>query len=338
MSKYTVRIASDIELKHWDNFVFSNKGLVFHKITWLRIMEKHSNARLFPILVYKGEKLRCILPVFLKKIHGLKYVFSPPPKLGIPELGPIIYQGFINNYKNEIERIKILDYLNKYLLENIKYDIIKINLTISNQDIRPFLWLKYKSMPTYSYYLNLGENPDNIFNCFDGSIRTSIRKVEKYTISYYENRDHDYKEIIKLVRKRYNVQNLKYPISDEYLDDIYSKYKNSLFTISAVDSENNLISGLIIIEKDKDIASHWIGGIATSNKYSGINENLHWKAINYFFKKGFKYYEFMGGNTKRLVQHKSKFNSELIPNFSLIKSNFKGKIGLFIYDIFKRKK
>jgi hypothetical protein len=65
----------------WDQFIDNSPhGLLFHKWNFLKTIELHSGYELLPYGINKGESLICVIPLFYKKIMGLKLLFSPPPQ------------------------------------------------------------------------------------------------------------------------------------------------------------------------------------------------------------------------------------------------------------------
>lgn len=106
-----VRLITDKNL--WDGFIDSSPyGLVFHKWDFLKLAEKHTGYKLLPYGIYKGEQLVCVFPLFYKKILGVRQLFSPPPKSGIPYLGPVLQESYDN-----AKQVKKESIINSIVLE-----------------------------------------------------------------------------------------------------------------------------------------------------------------------------------------------------------------------------
>ena len=90
----SVRIIEDESL--WDRFVDESPyGLLFHRYRFLRIAEKYNSGKLLPYGIYKGSELVGIIPLFVKRINGIKLVYSPPQS----SISYIPYMGFIATSK-----------------------------------------------------------------------------------------------------------------------------------------------------------------------------------------------------------------------------------------------
>ena len=85
-----IRVILEEEAGEWDDLVNkSPQGSIFHTWRWLKIVEKHTNSKLYPLIGMKGNTPIGIFPIFFKK-KSLNMVFSPPPGSAIPYLGPAI--------------------------------------------------------------------------------------------------------------------------------------------------------------------------------------------------------------------------------------------------------
>ena len=66
------------------------QGTIFHTWKWLKIVEKHTRSKLYPIIGVKGTAIIGFYPLFYQKTFLFRFVFSPPPRVAVPYLGPII--------------------------------------------------------------------------------------------------------------------------------------------------------------------------------------------------------------------------------------------------------
>ena len=100
-----LKIAAEDEAAVWDKIVDSSPhSTIFHTWKWLKITEKHSRSRLYPVMGYKGTTVIGIYPLFFQKMFGISCVFSPPPATAVPFLGPIIvgYDALKQNKKESV--------------------------------------------------------------------------------------------------------------------------------------------------------------------------------------------------------------------------------------------
>lgn len=331
MSKFVTAILNPTESETWDSFVHKNTYSIFHNWFWLKTIESESKFELIPLVTYKGEHLVSIFPLFKRSYFGLKVLLSPPPKFAVPNLGPI-FETLTKQVSAENQNHKIIESQIQFLKNYIKYDYLNFLNIVENKDIRPYLWKGYTENVLYTYFIDLDQNPEQLFNNLDGHIRTSVRKVMKENnFEIIENSKGLFFEIIKMVRERYTEQGLSYDLSDSYLNSLYKQYGNNNIKSIGIKKDGEIITGLILIES-YGYVGHWIGGINNKNvPMNGLNELLHWETMRKYSELGFNYYELVGGNTRHLTTYKSRYNGNPRLYFELEDSNIIGKIGNYLY-------
>ena len=65
-------------------------GTLFHRWGALEVIEAHSGATMHPLVGYKGQEPVGLFPGFGVTTAGLGTLFSPPPNLLVPYLGPAL--------------------------------------------------------------------------------------------------------------------------------------------------------------------------------------------------------------------------------------------------------
>ena len=102
-----IREIKEDETWQWDDIVKNSPyGTIFHTLKWLKIVEKHTKNKLYPLIGFKGKEIIGIFPVFYQKRGPLRMIFSPPPKVAMPYLGQI-YIGYNQWKQNKRESISI---------------------------------------------------------------------------------------------------------------------------------------------------------------------------------------------------------------------------------------
>ncbi len=85
------RIVSNDFAEEWDTIISqSPQGTLFHTWNWLKITEKHTDMKLFPVVGIKDNKPVGVFPLFFQKKGPVRLVFSPPPHAALPYLGPVL--------------------------------------------------------------------------------------------------------------------------------------------------------------------------------------------------------------------------------------------------------
>lgn len=328
-----VTIISDDKSDIWDQFIDSSSaGTLFHKYDWLKAAEKHTGYKLIPIVVFKGEVLICVFPVFYLKKGFIKMLLSPPNACSIPHMGPVLNIDTQKVYNYEKTYFTVIDQLLEYLASQIGYDYLKITLPPIVNDMRPLIWNDFRVSLNYTYEIPLSNGITEIFNSFDSRIRQQIRSAEKNrNLIIKKQNPEKIKSFIKLIAERYEGQGKEFKVSETYISELLkgSLFKNLHFLAAYYNS--NIISGLVLLEY-KNVIHHWLGAISPKERIVGVNELLHWTAIKEFESKGFKGYELMGANTKHLCQNKSKYNPDLINYYVAEKMTSKGSIALSLFN------
>ena len=154
------------------------------------------------------------LPIFFKKIMGLRFAFSPPPKCLIPNLGIVINDNDSKQNTREKKYFSIFNATEDFIKNELYPDFIRIINSVGLSDSRPFQWHNYRITPKYTYFIPLIHDEDYLYNNMKGQIRTDIRRAKKYSdIEIVEGGRNEFFEIVRLVRNRYAEQSLQLPVS-----------------------------------------------------------------------------------------------------------------------------
>jgi hypothetical protein len=325
-----VQIAGNEELKTWDALIESSPyGTIFHTLDWLGIAEKHTNSKLCPLIGVKGEEIIGFFPIFYKKKRPLKMVFSPPPKVGIPYLGPVLL-GYDKLKQGKKESL-ITDFytgVDKFIHKEIKPNYIYFGLPPGLIDCRPFKWLGYEAKPVYNYILDISIGLSNLESNFTQDVRKNIKKAEKNEIKVDFGSKKELKILYNILYDRYADQERKISISEKYLLDVFNKFFPDNLKVFTLIHQNTIIGGVIKLCY-KDEILDWIGQSKTA--IQGGNDFLHWEIIKWAVKNGYHYYNILGANTPSISRFKSKFNPALSVNFNVKKATISGIVAEKLY-------
>ena len=323
--KFSFKCKMDIELQvvrenereKWDMIVENSPhGTIFHTWEWLKIVEKHVNMRLYPIIGTRGTTVVGIYPIFLHK-RLLRSVFSPPPWVAVPYLGPVILEyEKLKQDKKESIFIEFQRSVDDFIREEMKahYSLIKTAPGII--DARPFKWNGYMVEPIYNYVIDLRKGADFVFNQFKRNLRNDISRAEKRRVTVEEGSKDELERIYEMVKQRYKEQKRGVSTSKGYLLDLYNSLYPKNMKIFIAKHKGELVGGLINIYYESKILN-WMGNVK-ANIGGGVSPNdlLHWEVIKWATEHGLKYYELVGANTERLCHYKSKYNPSLSICFS----------------------
>jgi len=326
--------------KIWDHYLHgSGQGSVYHSLDWLKLLESYSDSELHLFTAKKGEQCVGLFPLFTRRRFGIITLFSPPPTLAVPYLGPAFPAN--STKRSEVESIAIgfldlvLGYIGSHLNIHPSYSLIHTDPQLV--DMRPFSWRGFNVQPLYSYIIGIEPGLDNIRRGFSQSERRYLKRVEKDEDIKVEIGDQqDLVLINDLVKARYNEQGMSYSVPNQYLLDLYEKFPQNIFSTKLI-HEGKTVSGMIYV-KNNDTLSFWIGGTPPIQRIPGGITLLHWWGMEKAMELELEYYEVMGANTEHLSRYKSKLNPELLTYYAISKKNLQGRFAEFLYKRFRKAK
>mgnify|MGYP000330093403 CR=1 FL=1 len=320
-------IVKDDDRDLWNEIVFkSNQTHLFHTWKWLKLAERFTGFKLYPILILKGHEPIGIYPIFFKK-KIFKLVFSPPPYTGMSYLGPaLIGYESLKEDKKLYYLSNLIKIVHKFVFSELKSSYFFSSLSPKLIDVRPYKWLGYEIKVIFHYIMNISD-VEKVWKNMKKHARENIKKGIRREYTFELGNQDDIEFIYQALIGRYNIQGKKIYMELEYLKRVYKEFRDNI-KIFLCKKDGNYLTGIVAI-CFKDKISFWIGGAKTDDTYS--NDFLHWKAIEWASKNGFKYYEEFGAGTQRLARFKSKFNPELVVCFSVKKCKSYMKLAEEIY-------
>lgn len=328
-----VRIAEDSELDRWNKLVESSShGTIFHTKEWLKIVERHTKSKFFPLIGFKGQQSVGLFPIFYQRKGPLKMIFSPPPRCAIPYLGPILidYKKLKQNKKESIFR-EFVNRVDAFIFDKIKPSYVLINLPPGLIDARPFKWAGYQVGPTYHYIIDLDGNTNQIWENFKQELRKNIKRT-KDKINIKEGLREDLDFIYTSLIERYKEENKDFSVPRKYMIDIFNFYYPQNLRLFIAEYNEKCVGG-ILTTNYRDKVAIWLG--AVSARLQGIypNDLLQWEIIKWASESGFKYCEIIGANNPTISYFKSRYNFNLEICFTVKKSTLSGRIAEKTYSI-----
>ena len=313
-----LKIADESDSNEWDILVErSPHGTIYHTWKWLKIAEKHTNSKLYPIIGYKGTTPIGVFPLFYQRKALLKMVFSPPPHTAIPYLGPaLVDYDKLKQFKKEIIFVVFQKRVDEFINDKLSANYISISLPPGLLDPRPFKWAGYNVEHGFDYRIELSKGIDHMWQQLKKRLRQHINQAIRVGISVEEGYKEELKTIYELLIKRYAEQDKMVTVPKNYLLELHDSFSKNM-KVFVVKHDGEILSGAIdVYYKDKVIS--WIGNPKPSVKISpSPNDLLNWEEMKCGHKYGFRYYETVGAaGNERLHSYYSKFNPELLVRFS----------------------
>ena len=318
-----VRKVEKERIEDWNKVANSSPhSTLFHTWEWLKIAEKQTNSKLYPLIGYKGTEPIGIYPLFLIKKKGVKLVFSPPSNALLLYLGP----AFLNFDRMKQSRRESLftDFqteVDEFITSELKGNYTRIRIAPGLLDSRPLRWSGYEVDPFYTYVIDISKGVDYVWTGLNRKLRVSIEKTKREGVSVEMGDKEDLEFIRSSLATRFEEQGFK-PRKDyykAYLADLYNAFYPENMNIFVAKYKGERVGGLVVLYY-KDWSALWIGIPKTELKGIYPNDLAQWEAIKWACEHGFKFYEEMdAGDDPRLRHFKAKFNPELAPWFSATK-------------------
>ena len=320
-----IRIANSDDVNEWNTIISqSSHGTLFHQWNWLKITEKHTSTKLFPLIGIKGGSSVGVFPLFFQKKGTFGMVFSPPPHAALFYLGPVMV-GFDTSKQEKRENMYI-DFQNSvenFIINDLHAQYISISLSPGLQDPRPFTWSGYSFEPHYDYVIDLSIGLDSLFQTLSPKQRQNLNRAKKRGITVEIGGKSQFEEILDLMDIRYAQQAMNIMTSRHYLLDIYDAFKGNMkIFVAKVDGE--VVTGSIDLQY-RDTHYSWIGNPKPKNRISpSPNDLIIWESVRYAYEQGFRYYITMNaaGDKRLHSYYASKFDPELKVHFSVKKNSY----------------
>ncbi|HVP24383.1 MAG TPA: GNAT family N-acetyltransferase [Methanomicrobiales archaeon] len=312
-----IALATESDAGEWDDLnANSPDGTVFHRWKWLRIAEKYAGgARLFPLVSTEGEEMTGIFPVFLRTVPLMRLLFSPPPRLAIRFLGPVLGAGTRQkSSRREQNRMEMQRVAMEYITTALRPDYSLIAHSPSMIDVRTFRWMGYTNDTMFDYIADIREGPDQLWKDLRGTQRTDLRKALKIGMSIRTGGVQELRAIYDLLVQRYREQGKSVNVPEPYLTELLREFPESI-KVFAVEYGGRIVTGSIELELTRDEMTSWIGNPKPSQAISpSPNELLNWETLKDAAARGYTWYSILGaaGN-----QRLSRYYSAKIPNLDL---------------------
>ena len=315
----------------WDRFVTESPyGSVFHQWDVCRIVEKHTGFRFLPRGITRGNDLVAVVPLFSRRMHGIRIVASPPPMTGIPRMGVVMDRSFdtLPQYRKE----PVLELIGTSLSEEIGIlspDHFLMTLPLGFHDVRIFQWLGFTVNPQYTYLYDLSRPLDQIWAEFGSSKRYHVRKARDRGATV--GRGTGISELYHLMELR--ARHAGHPLAlpgVSYLEDLVRTLPDQ-FRVYEVRHEG-AVKGALLAALDRDMKM-WLGA---PKAMPGANELLHWTLIQEGKAANLPFLEDVGANTHHLTRFKNRFNPGLELYYTIMRRNLRGKVAERIYHAAKQ--
>jgi hypothetical protein len=312
----------------------STEATGFHRQEFLDVVRNHADATLHQFVGYNGNEPVGIFPLFELRKGPVHTVFSPPPRLGIPYLGPatVGMQGMkqrkvVQTNQEFIEGcLEVVD-------ETVDPSYVHIKAVTGYDDIRPFQWAGFQTTPRYTFTLPLHEGVDELKSGFSRSLRRYLDPGEDEDVTVEERGREAIDFVLEQVADRYDEQDKSFTVPRAFVYDLWDSMPDGYLRayVGSVDGEE--VSGVITLESP-ECAYFLLGGGKSDVGYP-INDLLHWRIARDAAERGVAEYDLMGANVAGIARYKSKFNPTLKMYAELERGTIPMRIASGVYRLLR---
>lgn len=301
------------DLEKWDSHVDrSPQGGMFHQLLALRLQAEHAGAKLHTLVGYKGSEAIGVFPIFKLQKGPIPLVFSPPPDLRIPYLGPaLLNMEKLKRRKADSSQHQFIEGCLEWINDEISPWYSHVRTAAEYPDLRPFIWDDCDVVPKYTYIVDLTRGEDDLLMAFSRDARSNVtgEYETEYTIRVGE--EEAIRDIVGQVKERYESQGKKFGVPVDFVLDLYEELPDGQVRPYILSSGGEFIGGILALRYG-DTVARWQGGVRTDVDIDlPANDLLDWAVMRDGMETGLSSYDLVGANVPRINRYKSKFNPEL---------------------------
>lgn len=310
-----------IDLETWADALPNRGSELFHDPDALAVLDAHTDAEMYLYGAFKGQQAVGLLPVFVDEKPVGRTVTSPPPGLGVPRLGPVIFPNSPKRRKWERINAELADGVLTDLEVDQRTTLFRMTTPVGHEDPRPYAWNDLAIEPRFTYVVDLEGCGDleDAMSGFSKSLRNEMRRYEDSDVEIGTEGVDAALRIYEDVVDQYAEYDDEAPMTRPFLRDLLSALDEDQWrTYVARDPDGEYLSGILTLFGD-DLAYYWQGGVTASYDHVSVNNLLHAVVLEDLVTdpdlESVTGYDLVGANTERLCEYKGKFNGELRPYY-----------------------
>lgn len=307
MSSLIVRPIAADEHDTWDEFVSSvPTGTLFHTSAFKRVVDRYHAPAVYELLgCFEDGRLVAGAAYLNRERFGHRTAVMP---LLAPYAGYLLEAPGGKLSSQSVRQSRLLEALSAYLCREFEYE--KLFYAPALEDTRALTAAGYRIAPRFSYYLNLLEHADELFEQFDSAARNKIRKAEK---AGYELTDQmDDAQAFALYEGLFTRHGQRCPVSREYfLELTHGEILKDCRQVLAAWRGSELAAYAVLF-RHEDTIVQLLTASSPEHAQEGINSLLVWEAVKINEGSGAAWLDFAGGNISAIARFKESFNPRLV--------------------------
>lgn len=307
----SIEITSETERDDWNQYVSrSPNSNPFHRWGSLMALAEHANADPHPLVGFKGQEPVGVFPLFELKKMGQSMLFSPPPDLLVPYLGPaLLNMGKLKQRKRERRHERFIDGCFEWLDEQLDPRYVHVRSDFRYTDLRPLEWNGMDVSLGHTYTVDLSVGEDELLERFSSDARSNVRDGTADNCTIEEGGERAIRRIITQVYRRYESQDKSYGVTPGFILDLRERLPEGRVRPYVCRVDGRFVGGMITVEDD-DTIYRWQGG-AKHDADIPVNDLIDWHIMREALDREISSYDLVGADSRRLNRYKAKFDPEL---------------------------
>ncbi len=275
-------------------------GKVFYSPDWRRVFGE--SLRSYGVFDDQGE-LAAGFQAVTERRFGVQIVRNPPCT---PVIGPFMVQKRYDSLAKLEQQRKVLEAMATYLAR-IPRCIVSVSLDHEIHDGLPFQWHGFKTVPRYTYVIDLRRSLEEIVGCFSPTRRRNISAARRDGLEVHQ--ETDLHRVEELVRSTFSRQRARLDI--QVLRSILFQYATPQNSYACVTKMGNRVISCAFIVFDQSTAYYLLGGYDVENKHQGAGALALLECITIAQRRGLRAFDFEGSSIPAIERFFRGFGGEL---------------------------
>lgn len=303
----------------WDALVArADETTPFHRRDALDVLAAHSDTDLHPFVGYVGEEPVGLFPIFERSVGPVSAVFSPPPNLKIPSLGPATFADpAMKRRKRERRHRRFVESALSVVDDEIGPSFVTVRAGVGYADPRPFIWNGFEPTPRFTYHVDLTPGTDALLAETSSDLRSNVRKTDDEAFEIVDGGRSGLEQVVVNARRRHEEQGISYGVTPAFVRDLSRAIPEAV--TAKICTADGVFAGGSIVLSDDDTAYRW-QSVTDFDAPVPAGDLLDWHVICDASARGLETYDLVGANNRRLCGYKSKFAPDVATHYRLKRS------------------
>ncbi|QZP39692.1 GNAT family N-acetyltransferase [Halobaculum magnesiiphilum] len=304
----------------------------FHYAEVLDVLASAAGATLHRLGGFKGQEPVGLFPVFEVDRGPVSGVFSPPPDLKVPYLGPTLVVRGDAPKRRRLDRQhhEFVERTVEHLSASMDPGLVNVRTPPGYDDVRPFSWNEYEADPRYTYVVDITRSEEELLDSFSSDARRNV--TDDYDVDYeiLPGDAADIERIVEQTRRRHAEQGEPFPIDSSFVVDLYEAAPKGVVRPVVCRIDGEFTAGTVCLEAH-GAAIRWVGSAKPPCDLPA-NDLIDWEYCRRAAGRGVRSFDLAGANTPRIAEYKAKFAPDLVPYYRVKHASRTMDVAVSLYN------